>query len=158
MGKPAVKAATHSRVMADTSQDESSLADSIIQKVAQEQAYQDLQDRLKAAEEECLKERQEKEKLKAEKDELGEHSRVLTKSSTRLTISFDNSDIERATPRSQLKYPSDIRQHLLKCPRLRNSYTGMLLWLFVEKTRSQIINECSYSNGRRRSCARTSHN
>jgi len=79
LGKPAVKAATLSTVMADTFQDESSLADSIIQKVAQEQAYQDLQDRLKAAEEECLKERQEKEKLKAEKDELGENSRMLTK-------------------------------------------------------------------------------
>ena len=47
------------------------MADSIIEKVAQEQAYQDLQDRLKNVEEECRKERAEKEKVKAERDELG---------------------------------------------------------------------------------------
>jgi hypothetical protein len=57
--------------MADTSQDDSRVADSIIEKVAQEQAYQDLQDRLKAVEDEFRKERQEKDKIKAERDELG---------------------------------------------------------------------------------------
>jgi hypothetical protein len=82
--------------MADTSQDEHRLADSIIEKVAQEQAYQDLQDRLKVAEEECRKERQEKEKLKAEKDELGENSQLLTGSPFRLKISFNDSHIERS--------------------------------------------------------------
>jgi uncharacterized protein (DUF3084 family) len=57
--------------MAETSTDDSRVADSIIEKVAQEQAYQDLQDRLKNVEEECRKERAEKEKVKAERDELG---------------------------------------------------------------------------------------
>lgn len=57
--------------MADSTMEDSRLADDIIQKVAQEQAYQDLQDRLKSVEEECRKERTEKDKVKAERDELG---------------------------------------------------------------------------------------
>lgn len=57
--------------MADSTMEDSRLADDIIQKVAQEQAYQDLQDRLKSVEEECRKERAEKDKVKAERDELG---------------------------------------------------------------------------------------
>jgi predicted nuclease with TOPRIM domain len=47
------------------------IADSILETVAQEQAYQELNDRLKQLEAEVKREGEEKAKLQAERDELG---------------------------------------------------------------------------------------
>ena len=115
--------------MAEMSTDDSRVADSIIEKVAQEQAYQDLQDRLKNVEEECRKERAEKEKVKAERDELGmsqlyrlswsEHFESLLS-----MWEIVNSYNQCSTARSQLFYPIHFRYHLYQRPRLRNTYTG----------------------------------
>ncbi|KAG7562262.1 hypothetical protein FFLO_02348 [Filobasidium floriforme] len=85
--------------MAENFTDDSRVADSIIEKVAQEQAYQDLQDRLKNVEEECRKERAEKEKVKAERDELATTNAQLQEAnsstqSTFATISTNVRDYE----------------------------------------------------------------
>ena len=110
--------------MADASTDETRLADSIIEKVAQEQAYQDLQDRLKSVEEECRNERAEKDKIKAERDELGMCRWAwplgdgLPNSSRLGFLTPANSYHERPTSRSQFFYPIHLRYHLFKRSRL----------------------------------------